>query len=79
MLDQPSAAVGLDRAAVRARAQADHVNTAPPAPGRTVVQKRRAGTVAAGRQPAMSWAAMRLAVSAGMAKPTPMLPDCWPI
>jgi cation-transporting P-type ATPase E len=38
MLDQPSAAVGLDRAAVRARVQAGMVNTAPPAPCRTVGQ-----------------------------------------
>ena len=33
----------------------------------------------AGGQPPASWAAMRLAVSAGMAKPTPMLPDRWPM
>jgi cation-transporting P-type ATPase E len=45
MLDQPSAAVGLDRAAVRARVQADQVNTAPPAPGRTVGQVLRANVL----------------------------------
>jgi len=37
-LDQAAAAVGLDRAAVRARVEAGQVNTAPSVPGRTVAQ-----------------------------------------
>jgi hypothetical protein len=29
--------------------------------------------------PLMSWVATRWTVAIGMAKPTPMLPDCWPM
>jgi cation-transporting ATPase E len=43
-LDQ-SAAAGLDRAAVRARVAAGQVNSAPPGPGRTVGQIRRANVL----------------------------------
>ncbi len=45
MLERPSAVVGLDQAAVRARVQAGHVNTAPPAPGRTAGQILRANVL----------------------------------
>jgi cation-transporting ATPase E len=44
-LAQPSAAVGLDGAAVRARVQAGQVNTVPPAPGRTLGQILRANVL----------------------------------
>ena len=42
-------------------------------------RQRHGWPAGADGQPPASWAAMRLAVSAGMAKPTPMLPDCWPM
>lgn len=44
-LAQPSAAVGLDGAAVRARVQAGQVNTVPPTPGRTLGQILRANVL----------------------------------
>jgi cation-transporting P-type ATPase E len=45
MLEQPFTVAGLDRAAVQARVQAGLVNTAPPAPGRTVGQILRANVL----------------------------------
>jgi cation-transporting ATPase E len=42
---ESTAAAGLDRAAVRARAQAGQVNAAPPAPGRSVAQILRANVL----------------------------------
>jgi len=44
-LEESAAAAGLDRAAVRARVEAGQVNTAPPAPGRTVAQILRANVL----------------------------------
>jgi cation-transporting P-type ATPase E len=44
-VEESTAAVGLDRAAVRARVEAGQVNTAPPAPGRTVAQILRANVL----------------------------------
>ena len=43
--DQPAALAGLDQAAVRIRVQAGQVNTAPPAPGRTMGQILRANVL----------------------------------
>ncbi len=45
MLDRPPAAVGLGQAAVRTRMRAGQVNTAPSAPGRTVLQILRANVL----------------------------------
>ena len=44
-VEESAAAAGLDRAAVRARVEAGQVNTAPPAPGRTVAQILRANVL----------------------------------
>ena len=45
ILEQPSAAAGLDEAQVRVRVQAGQVNTAPPMPGRTMGQILRANVL----------------------------------